>query len=37
MAGIMAWGTEVGVAMLGLYLLKKEEMKVMERRRKRDG
>jgi|TARA_Y100000401_G_C8325787_1_gene228173 hypothetical protein len=36
-AGVMAWTIEVGIVLLALYLLKREETKVIERRKKRDG
>ena len=36
-AGVMAWTIEGGIVLLALYLLKREETKVIERRKKRDG
>ena len=33
-AGVMGWTIEVGIVLLALYLLKREETKVIERRKK---
>tara|TARA_Y100000361_G_C11151796_1_gene341542 strand:+ start:1292 stop:1414 length:123 start_codon:yes stop_codon:yes gene_type:complete len=35
-AGLLAWSIETGVALLGLYLLKREETKVVEGRNSDD-
>tara|TARA_R100000008_G_C3578521_1_gene166817 strand:- start:1575 stop:1694 length:120 start_codon:yes stop_codon:yes gene_type:complete len=34
-AGLTAWTIEIGIACLGLYLLKREENKVIQRRKKK--
>tara|TARA_R100000008_G_C3574239_1_gene164172 strand:- start:736 stop:849 length:114 start_codon:yes stop_codon:yes gene_type:complete len=33
LAGLMAWGIEVSIAILLLYVVKREEQKVIRRRR----
>jgi hypothetical protein len=35
-AGVLAWGIELGVVILVLYILRREENKVIQRRKKND-